>query len=159
MTITKRLLTALVTTAVMATSATAVMAQDGANIFVVGGSADDPFWSIVKRGADDAGKVVEAQGGSVTWLGPLNYDNLGPDAADLIRTALSQNPDAIVGPDWVLPAKISNSSSQGNSSSPEGKKRRGCCRVRGVGSPLRRPLRRHRGHETPGRRRRGAVLQ
>ena len=32
MTITKRLLTALVTTAVMATSATAVMAQDGANI-------------------------------------------------------------------------------------------------------------------------------
>ena len=69
--------------------------------FVVGGSADDPFWSIVKRGADDAGKVVEAQGGSVTWLGPLNYDNLGPDAADLIRTALSQNPDAIVGPDWV----------------------------------------------------------
>ena len=101
MTITKRLLTALVTTAVMATSATAVMAQDGANIFVIGGSADDPFWSIVKRGADDAGKVVEAQGGSVTWLGPLNYDNLGPDAADLIRTALSQNPDAIVGPDWV----------------------------------------------------------
>ena len=101
MTITKRLLTALVTTAVMATSATAVMAQDGANIFVVGGSADDPFWSIVKRGADDAGKVVEAQGGSVTWLGPLNYDNLGPDAADLIRTALSQNPDATVGPDWV----------------------------------------------------------
>ena len=101
MTITKRLMTALVTTAVMATSATAVMAQDGANIFVVGGSADDPFWSIVKPGADDAGKVVEAQGGSVTWLGPLNYDNLGPDAADLIRTALSQNPDAIVGPDWV----------------------------------------------------------
>jgi simple sugar transport system substrate-binding protein len=101
MTITKRLMAALVTTAVMATSATAVMAQDGANIFVVGGSADDPFWSIVKRGADDAGKVVEAQGGSVTWLGPLNYDNLGPDAADLIRTALSQNPDAIVGADWV----------------------------------------------------------
>lgn len=101
MTITKRLMAALVTTAVMATSATAVMAQDGANIFVVGGRADDPFWSIVKRGAEDAGKVVEAQGGSVTWLGPLNYDNLGPDAADLIRTALSQNPDAIVGADWV----------------------------------------------------------
>ena len=101
MTITKRLMAALVTTAVMATSATAVMAQDGANIFVVGGKADDPFWSIVKRGAEDAGKVVEAQGGSVTWLGPLNYDNLGPDAADLIRTALSQNPDAIVGADWV----------------------------------------------------------
>ena len=102
MTVARRLMTALAATAVMATGATAVTAQsDGADIFVVGGSADDPFWSIVKRGADDAGKVVEAQGGSVTWLGPLNYDNLGPDAADLIRTALSQNPDGIVGPDWV----------------------------------------------------------
>ncbi len=59
----------------------------------------------MKRGADDAGLVVEAQGGSVTWLGPQNYDNLGPDAAKLIRTALSQNPDAIVGPDWVPEAK------------------------------------------------------
>ncbi len=37
----------------------------------------------------------------MTWLGPQNYDNLGPDAAKLIRTALSQKPDAIVGPDWV----------------------------------------------------------
>ncbi len=54
-----------------------------------------------QEGADDAGQLVSAQGGSVTWLGPQNYDNLGPDAADLIRTALSQNPSAIVGPDWV----------------------------------------------------------
>jgi simple sugar transport system substrate-binding protein len=28
---------------------------DGAKIFVVGGKPDDPFWSIVKRGAEDAG--------------------------------------------------------------------------------------------------------
>jgi len=101
MTATKRLARALLASAVLAASTTAVMAQDGANIFVVGGKADDPFWSIVKRGAEDAGLVVEAQGGSVTWLGPQNYDNLGPDAADLIRTALSQDPDAIVGPNWV----------------------------------------------------------
>lgn len=74
---------------------------EGAKIYVVGGKADDPFWSKVKRGVDDAGMVVKAQGGSVTWLGPQNYDNLGPDAADLIRTALSQNPDAVIGPDWV----------------------------------------------------------
>jgi simple sugar transport system substrate-binding protein len=45
--------------------------------------------------------VVKASGGSVTWLGPQNYDNLGADAAKLIRTALSQKPDAIVGPNWV----------------------------------------------------------
>lgn len=72
-----------------------------ADIFVVGGKPDDPFWSIVKRGAEDAGLVVEAQGGSVTWLGPQNYDNLGVDAAELIRQAIDQGADAIVGPDWV----------------------------------------------------------
>jgi len=54
-----------------------------------------------KRGAEDAGKVAEAQGGKVTWLGPQNYDNLGVDAAELIRQAIDQKADAIVGPDWV----------------------------------------------------------
>ena len=44
------------------------MAQDGAKIFVVGGKADDPFWAIVKKGVDDAALVVEAHGGSVTYL-------------------------------------------------------------------------------------------
>lgn len=72
-----------------------------ADIFVIGGKPDDPFWSIVKRGAEDAGMVVKAQGGSVTWLGPQNYDNLGVDAAELIRQAIDQGADAIVGPDWV----------------------------------------------------------
>ncbi|MCP1199046.1 substrate-binding domain-containing protein [Notoacmeibacter sp. MSK16QG-6] len=84
--------------AIAACVSTAVMA---ANIFVVGGKPDDPFWSRVKMGAEDAGKVAEAQGGSVTWLGPQNYDNLGPDAAELIRQAIDQGADAIVGPDWV----------------------------------------------------------
>jgi simple sugar transport system substrate-binding protein len=55
-----------------------VASGDGPQIFVIGGKADDPFWSRVKRGADDAAEVVKAGGGSVTWLGPKNYDNLGP---------------------------------------------------------------------------------
>ena len=96
----KKLLMVMITGAALAMGATAVFA-DGAKIFVIGGKPDDPFWSKVKKGADDAAKVVELTGGSVTWLGPQNYDNLGPDAAKLIRTALSQNPSAIVGPDWV----------------------------------------------------------
>lgn len=94
----------LATTALLAIGVAAsatIASAEGAKIFVIGGKADDPFWSIVKRGAEDAGKVVEAQGGSVTWLGPQNYDNLGADAADLIRTAIAQKADAIVGPDWV----------------------------------------------------------
>lgn len=85
--------------AILALSATTAFA--GAKIFVIGGKADDPFWSRVKKGAEDAGLVAEAQGGSVTWLSPQNYDNLGKDAADLIRTAIAQKADAIVGPDWV----------------------------------------------------------
>ena len=32
----------------------------GAKIFVIGGKADDPFWSRVKKGADDAALVVKA---------------------------------------------------------------------------------------------------
>lgn len=84
--------------AIAASFATTAIAAD---IFVVGGKPDDPFWSIVKKGAEDAGIVAAAQGGSVTWLGPQNYDNLGVDAAELIRQAIDQGADAIVGPDWV----------------------------------------------------------
>ena len=73
----------------------------GPNIFVVGGKPDDPFWSKVKKGVDDQAKVVEAYGGTVTWLGPQNYDNLGPDAAKLIQNAVAQNASGIIGPDWV----------------------------------------------------------
>lgn len=80
-------------------------AADGPDIFVIGGKADDPFWSKVKRGADDAGLVVAAGGGSVTWLGPQNYDNLGPDAAKLVLNAISQNADGVIGPDWVPEAE------------------------------------------------------
>ena len=90
----------LATTAVLLIGASSAYA-DGAKIFVIGGKADDPFWSIVKKGAEDAGKVVEAQGGTVTWLAPQNYDNLGVDAAELIRQAIDQGATAIVGPDWV----------------------------------------------------------
>jgi simple sugar transport system substrate-binding protein len=90
----------LATTAIVMIGAGAAYAE-GAKIFVIGGKPDDPFWSIVKKGAEDAGIVVAAQGGSVTWLGPHNYDNLGVDAAELIRQAIDQGATAIVGPNWV----------------------------------------------------------
>ena len=96
----KTTLRLLLSAALLATTTGFAMA-DGAKIFVVGGKADDPFWSIVKRGAEDAGKVVAAEGGKVVWLAPQNYDNLGVDAAELIRQAIDQKADAIVAPDWV----------------------------------------------------------
>ena len=99
---TTRFAATLLVGAITLVGAPVAMAQDdGANIFVIGGKPDDPFWAKVKRGAEDAGMVVEAQGGSVTWLAPQTYDNLGADAANLIRTALSQSADAIVAADWV----------------------------------------------------------
>lgn len=70
------------------------------SIVVIGGSSSDPFWSSVKRGGQDAAKAYGSKA-KVTFLGPQNYDNLGPDAAKLEQTALSQNPDVVVGPDWV----------------------------------------------------------
>ena len=87
------------------TAAAANAGSGGTAIFVIGGKSDDPFWSKVKRGVDDAAKVVQAQGGSVTFLGPQNYDNLGPDAAKLIDSAVSQGAAAVIGPDWVPEAE------------------------------------------------------
>ncbi|MFG2963258.1 MULTISPECIES: sugar ABC transporter substrate-binding protein [unclassified Streptomyces] len=80
---------------------TATAKSGKASLVVIGGKSDDPFWSTVKRGVDDAAKLVKAGGGTVTYLGPANYDNLGPDVAKLTRTAISQNPTAILVPDWV----------------------------------------------------------
>jgi simple sugar transport system substrate-binding protein len=96
----KKLMSVSVAVATLAIGTSAAWAE-GAKIFVVGGKADDPFWSIVKRGAEDAAKVVEAQGGTVTWLAPQNYDNLGVDAAELIRQAIAQGATGVVAPDWV----------------------------------------------------------
>ena len=98
MKLTKILMKGMLTAVAGAYCSTAVLAAD---IYVIGGKPDDPFWSRVKMGAEDAGKVAESQGGKVVWLGPQNYDNLGPDAAELIRQAIDQGADAIVGPNWV----------------------------------------------------------
>jgi simple sugar transport system substrate-binding protein len=88
-----------------ASAASGQGAGGSVRIFVVGGESSDPFWSQVKRGAQAAGAAFASQGASVTWLGPQNYNNLGPDAAQLLRTALSESPSAVVGPDWVPAAE------------------------------------------------------
>ena len=66
--------------------------------FIVG-SSSDPFFSTMKRGADDAAKALEANGGSLRWLTIPNYDNFGPDLATLLQTAISQKPAAIAAID------------------------------------------------------------
>lgn len=88
--------------AVLVLGASSVMA---ANIAVVGGKTDDEFWSRIKKGVDDARLVVEKNGGAVSYLQLQTYDNLGPDAAQLVRTAISQGVTGIVVPDWVPEAE------------------------------------------------------
>ena len=53
----------LLATAAVLTVGAGMAYAEGANIFVIGGKPDDPFWGIVKKGAEDAGIVVAAQGG------------------------------------------------------------------------------------------------
>ncbi|MCU1480236.1 MAG: sugar transporter substrate-binding protein [Subtercola sp.] len=87
------------------TSSTGDASASNVNLVVIGGASDDVFFSTVKRGIDDAAKVPEASGAKVTYLALKNYDNLGPDVAQLITNALGMKPSAIAVPDWVPTAE------------------------------------------------------
>jgi simple sugar transport system substrate-binding protein len=87
--------------AVLAASVVLTSAVNAANIAIVGGREDDPFFAIVRRGIGDATKIVKARGGKVNYLGLQTYENIGPDAAQLIRTAISQGANGIAAPNWV----------------------------------------------------------
>jgi simple sugar transport system substrate-binding protein len=93
---------ALATTVAICLTAGVALA---ANIAVVGGKTDDDFWSKIKKGVDDARLAVESNGGKVTYLQLQTYDNLGPDAANLVRTAISQGVTGLVVPNWVPEAE------------------------------------------------------
>jgi simple sugar transport system substrate-binding protein len=95
----KYLLSGLIAASLMATSAMA------ADIAVVGGSNDDAFWNIIKKGLDDATPAIVANGGSVNYLRLVNYDNFAPDVVQLIRTAISMEVDGLVIPNWVSEAE------------------------------------------------------
>lgn len=100
----KSIAAALMTTAALAATGTAA-AQDGVDIYVVGGKADDPFFAVIKKGVDDATRAVESYGGTVNFLQLQTYDQIGPDAANLVRTAINQGADGIAVPNWVPEAE------------------------------------------------------
>ena len=95
----------LKSTAAAVIVAASVSVAMAANIAVVGGSNDDAFWNIIKKGIDDARPAIEANGGSVNYLRLVNYDNFAPDVVQLIRTAISQDVDGLVIPNWVPEAE------------------------------------------------------
>jgi simple sugar transport system substrate-binding protein len=96
----KQLLKVTIAAAVLATGAISAMA-DGTKIAIIGGKTDDPFFAKIKKGIDDAALVVKEHGGSVNYLQLQTYDNIGGDAANLIRTAIGQHPSVIAAPNWV----------------------------------------------------------
>ncbi len=98
----RKLATVLAASAIIGITATAAMS---ANIAVIGGKADDLFWNKIKKGMDDACLAVVANGGKCNYLQLQTYDNLGADAAQLVRTAISQGVDGIVIPNWVSEAE------------------------------------------------------
>jgi len=64
------------------------------NIIVVSGPLDDPFFSAMKRGTDDAAKQL---GVTTQYLSPSSSkEGSGPTLARLIRDAINKKPDAIV---------------------------------------------------------------
>jgi simple sugar transport system substrate-binding protein len=60
-------------------------------IVVTHGQAADPFWSIVKRGATDAGRAADV---SVSYRAPDTFDMT--QMGNLIRAAAAQKPDGLV---------------------------------------------------------------
>jgi simple sugar transport system substrate-binding protein len=91
----KTIVSALALATVMVTGATA------ANIAIIGGKTDDAFFAKIKKGIDDATIVVKQHGGTVNYLQLQTYDNIGGDAANLVRTAIGQKVDIIAVPNWV----------------------------------------------------------
>lgn len=91
--------------AVAAASFAAVSAM-AANIAVIAGSEQDGFFNLIKKGVDDATQVVKANGGKVNYMRTKNYDNFGPDLAQLINTAVSQGVQGIAIPIWVPESEV-----------------------------------------------------
>lgn len=93
---------------ILATAAGAIMSTGvmAADIAVIGGSIEDGFWNLIKKGIDDATLVVEANGGSVNYLRTANYDNFGPDLVTLINQAVAQGVDGIAIPVWVPESQV-----------------------------------------------------
>ena len=67
-------------------------AEGAATIEVVThGQASDPFWSVFKRGVDDAAAVT---GATVNYSAPATFDMV--QMAQLIDAAVAKNPDGLV---------------------------------------------------------------
>jgi simple sugar transport system substrate-binding protein len=84
---------AMMTTAMLTGLAQAAGLKDPKDVritFVVHGSASDPYWSVVKRGVDDAAKLT---GAKVEYYAPQVFDVI--EQARLLDAAVATKPDGI----------------------------------------------------------------
>jgi len=70
---------------------TAASADATRVVFVTHGQAADQYWSVVKRGVDDAGKTM---GVTAEYLAPETFDM--PSMARLLEAAIASKPDGLV---------------------------------------------------------------
>ena len=92
-TVLKLALGALVSMSMLAGVAQAAGLKDPKDVritFVVHGSASDPYWSVVKRGVDDAAALT---GAKVEYYAPQVFDVV--EQARLIDAAIATKPDGI----------------------------------------------------------------
>jgi len=79
--------------------------SNGIKVVVMGGAADDPYWSTVKNGVDSAAAAIRADGGTVDFVSMPDYQNFNADAAKLVQNIAAMDADAAVIPDWVPDAQ------------------------------------------------------
>ena len=87
----RRLITGLTAAAVFALGTTAAMADSARVVFVTHGQAADQYWSVVKKGVDDAGKQL---GVTTEYLAPETFDM--PAMVKLVEAAIASKPDGLV---------------------------------------------------------------
>jgi len=81
----------LLTVAALAIAGIRAEAKDINIIVITHGQASDPFWAVVKKGAEDAGREMHV---NVTYRAPETFDMVA--MAQLITAAANQAPDGIV---------------------------------------------------------------
>lgn len=82
----------IVRSALVATSMAAAAIASAADIVVVAhGQANDPFWSVVKNGVEEAGKDT---GINVEYRSPETFDMVA--MSQLIDAAVNQEPDGLI---------------------------------------------------------------
>lgn len=131
-----------------------------ARIAMAGGETGEEFFIRITRGFGDAAPVVGKKGGSATCPPPRSFDRIDPDAARLVRVAITRGVDGVVVPNrargagiWVVSmnvgaagkamARVATNAVGSDECNPGGAGRRLCPRPWGEGrGPRRRRPRR-----------------